>query len=103
MKNIKHPVIELLVYFVYQKGEYQVQRSSHIRRHTNRWYGVKGTKVDQSCFNDSVKWTKALVSEPAPQVHRGDAQLREILKISTRQSGNGKSLPLKQTLSSHSI
>ena len=55
MKNIKHPVIELLVYFVYQKGEYQVQRSSHIRRHTNRWYGLKGTKVDQSCLNDPVK------------------------------------------------
>ena len=29
-----------------------------------RWYGVKGTKVDQSCFNDPVKWIKAQVSEP---------------------------------------
>ena len=28
------------------------------------WYGVRGTEVDQSCFNDPVKWIKAWVSEP---------------------------------------
>ena len=88
MKNIKHPVIELLVYFVYQKGKYQVQRSSHIRRHTNRWYGVKGTKVDQSCFNELVKWIKALVSEPSPC--KGVCR-RDSLQIRTRSSGINKS------------
>ena len=93
MKNIKHPVIELLVYFVYQKGEYRVQRSSHIRRHTNRWYGLKGTKVDQSCFNDPIKWIKARVSEPCPRkgVCRGDSRLPGILQIRTSSSGNSKS------------
>ena len=32
-----------------------IESSSHARCHTTPWYGVKGTKVDQSCFNDPVK------------------------------------------------
>ena len=49
-------------------------------------YGVKGTEVDQSCFNDPVKWIKIQVSEPCPRkgVHRGDSRLWGILQISTR-------------------
>ena len=36
---------------------------SQPRRHITQWCGVKGTEVDQSCFNDPVKWIKARVSE----------------------------------------
>ena len=38
--------------------------SSQPRRHITQWCGVKGTEVDQSCFNDPVKWIKARASEP---------------------------------------
>ena len=67
---------------------------------TTRWYGFKGTKVDQSCFNDPVKWIKTRVSEPCPRnwVCRGDSQLQEILQIRIHLSGNSKINPWnKQT------
>ena len=68
------------------------------------WYGVKGTEVDQSCFNDPVIWIKGLGLWSVPPVkkgvRRGDS-LGGTLQLSTRLSGNGKSLPLKQTYVIH--
>ena len=44
-----------------------IASTSNPRQHTIRCYGVKGTEVDQSCFNDPVKWIKVQVSEPCPR------------------------------------
>ena len=76
-----------------------IASTSNPRQHTIRCYGVKGTEVDQSCFNDPVKWINVQVSEPCPHkgVHKGNSRLWGILQILTRRSGNGKSLPLRQT------
>ena len=32
-----------------------IASTSHPRGDTTSWYGVKGTEVDQSCFNDPAK------------------------------------------------
>ena len=72
-------------------AQYKYKLASHPRRLTNQ-YGVKETEVDQSCFNDLVKWIKARVSELCHRrgVRRGDSRLWGILQIRTRLSGNSE-------------